>query len=107
MLYSRYINLNKLDKDKDVTKKGNVNLTIAINDKTDEYGNNAALWLNQTKEQREAGEPRNYVGNAKVVFIDPSKVIEVAERKEFVSNAAQNPSSAPAQSEEKSGDLPF
>jgi hypothetical protein len=109
MLLSGYFNLNKLDKDVDVNEKGYANITIGINEKTDEYGNNASIWMNQTKEQREAGEPRKYIGNARVVFINPNENIEVAERKEFTSNAAQNPaSSAPApKAESTSSDLPF
>ena len=107
MLLSSYINLNKLDKSVDVNDKGYLNLTIAVNEETDEYGNNAAIWVNQTAEQREAGEPRKYVGNGKVVFIKEGENLQVAEKKEFVSNAGQNPQSVPAKTEVTNEDLPF
>lgn len=109
MLLSGYFNLNKLDKGVDVSDKGYVNVTIGINDKTDDYGNNASIWINQTKEQREAGEPRKYIGNAKVLFVNPTpNYYNVAEKREIVSNAGQNPASvAPKAETETTSDLPF
>ena len=64
-------------------KNGNtyVNLTIFVNDDTDDYGNNASIQLSQTKEQREAKEARVYFGNAKVVYVGESGVVK-AERTE-------------------------
>jgi hypothetical protein len=44
------------------------NMTMSINDETDQYGNNASIWLAQTKEQREAKEKKTYVGNGKVIW---------------------------------------
>lgn len=106
MLLSGYFNLNKLDKSVDVSEKGYVNVTIGINDKTDDYGNNASIWMNQTQEQREAGEPRKYIGNAKVLFVNQTpNYYSVAERKEQVKNAAQNPASTTTT--ETTSDLPF
>jgi O-glycosyl hydrolase len=110
MLVSSYINLNKLDKSKDVNEKGGVKIMIGLNDTVDQYGNNASIWVDQTKEQREAGEPKTYLGNGRVVFINPNKTIEVAEYKEFVSNDAQNPQSVAAQAapvKTETTDLPF
>jgi hypothetical protein len=46
------------------------NITMIINDETDQYGNNASIWLAQTKEQREAKEKKTYVGNGKVTWTD-------------------------------------
>lgn len=46
-----------------------VPVTIFVNDDTDDYGNNASVQFSQSKEQREAKEPRTYFGNAKVVYI--------------------------------------
>ena len=40
----------------------------SINDKLDKYGNNVAITLQQTKEQRDAEEKKVYVGNGKVVW---------------------------------------
>ena len=107
MLVSSYINLNKLDKSVDVNEKGYLNLTIGVNAETDAYGNNASIWVNQTKEQREAGEPRKFIGNGKVVFVNPNIDYLVAERVEVVSNSGQNPQSKAVETEEKTADLPF
>lgn len=53
-------------------------ITISVNDKVDNYGNNVSAWIAQTKEERESKAPKKYIGNGKVVFIDPSKSITVA-----------------------------
>lgn len=47
-----------------------VNLTINIADETDQYGNSISCWESQSKEEREAKEKRNYLGNGKVLFTD-------------------------------------
>lgn len=110
MLTSGYINLNKLDKSKDVNEKGYVNITIALNEKVDQYGNNVSIWVNQTKEQREAEEPRNYLGNGKIVFINPSENLEVAPRTEpQVTNADFNADRnvAATSTEDDTDGLPF
>ncbi len=54
--------------------------TASINDEQDKYGNNVAITLQQTKEQREAKEKRVYVGNGKVAWTNGK--IEVATKKE-------------------------
>ena len=56
------------------------NYTLSISDKTNEYGQNISMFEEQTKEQREAGEPRKYVGNGKVFWTDGS--VSVAEKVE-------------------------
>ena len=56
------------------------NVTISVNDETDQYGKNVAVWETQTKEQREAGEKRNYCGNGQVFWTNGS--VNLAERKE-------------------------
>ena len=56
------------------------NVTVSINDTTDEYGKNVAVWKSQTKEEREAKAKREYCGNGKVFWTD--NVITLAERKE-------------------------
>lgn len=58
-------------------------ITISISDKVDNYGNNVSAWIAQTKEEREAKSPKKYIGNGKVVFIDPNKTISVAPKNEF------------------------
>lgn len=46
-----------------------VNLSASINDES-RFGNNVSFMASQSKEQREAKEPRNYIGNGKVVWTD-------------------------------------
>lgn len=44
------------------------NFTIGLNDDTNQYGQNIAIWEEQSKEEREAKKPRVYMGNGKVVW---------------------------------------
>tara|TARA_Y100000114_G_C11732236_1_gene314254 strand:+ start:786 stop:1049 length:264 start_codon:yes stop_codon:yes gene_type:complete len=46
------------------------NYTISINDDTNEYGQNLKMYEEQTKEDREAGVKKNYVGNGKIFWTD-------------------------------------
>ena len=50
--------------------KGWSNITIFLDDNTNSYGQNASAIMEQSKEQREAKEPRTYLGNGKVVWTD-------------------------------------
>lgn len=50
-------------------KKGTyLDLMIAINDEVDQFGNNASAWENQTIEERESKQNKNYLGNGKVIW---------------------------------------
>ena len=42
--------------------------TISISDESDQYGNNVAMYEEQTKEQREAKEKKKYLGNGRVFW---------------------------------------
>lgn len=57
-------------------KKGDngINLTISANDRNDNYGHNVAAFVSQTKEDREAGKPRYYVGNGSVLYVSEEGV---------------------------------
>ena len=57
-------------------------ITISVNENVDNYGNNVSAWESQTKEQRDAKAPRNYVGNGTVIF-SKAKEYTVAPKKEF------------------------
>lgn len=46
------------------------NYTISINDTPDQYGNNVAMWVEQTQEQKNAKAQKQYVGNGKVFWTD-------------------------------------
>ena len=65
------INVEDIDKSKLIKgKKGSyLNLTMSINDET-KFGNNASVSVSQSKEEREAKKPKQYIGNGKVVWTD-------------------------------------
>ena len=69
------------------------NYTLSISDKTNEYGQNISMFEEQTKEQREAGEPRKYVGNGKVFWTDGS--VSVAEKAEKQTASASTDADLP------------
>ena len=52
------------------------NYIVSVSDNVDQYGNNVAMYVEQTKEEREAKARRTYVGNGKVIWTDGT--IEVA-----------------------------
>ena len=91
------INLDNLPKEKFVKgKKGTYyNFTVSVNDDTNAYGQNASVFDSQSKEQREAKEPKKYIGNGQVVWTDGTCV--KAERQE----------EAQPQQAVVSNDLPF
>ena len=64
------LRVDKLPKQKFVAGKDGavyVNLTMSLNDET-RYGNNASIYISQTKEENEAKKPRTYLGNGKIVW---------------------------------------
>ena len=69
-----------IDKSK-VTQEGKyLNIVINVADETDQYGNSVSAWESQTKEEREAKEKRNYVGNGRVLYTEGG--VHKTERKE-------------------------
>ena len=64
------IDVTKIDKAKLIEgKKGRyLNLTVALNDEQDDYGNDVSAWQSQDKEEREAGERKNYLGNGRKLW---------------------------------------
>lgn len=62
------------------------NYTLSLNDETNGYGQNVSVWESQTKEQKDAKEPRNFVGNGKVVWTDGT--VKVADK--VVTNTEHN-----------------
>lgn len=71
-LVNASIDVTKIPKDKLYQgKKGNyLSVTVSVNDETDQYGNNASIYVAQSKEEREAKADRIYLGNGKVVWND-------------------------------------
>lgn len=62
-----------LDTLKKKDEKG-ISLTLSVNDKNDNYGHNVAAFVSQTKEDREAGKPRYYIGNGSVLYVSEEGV---------------------------------
>ena len=92
------IRVDKLPKEKFIKGKDGAvfyNFTISVQDET-RYGNNVAFMDSQTKEERDAKMPKNYLGNGKVVWTDGT--VTLAEREEKQLEVAVD---------EQSGDLPF
>lgn len=69
------LNVAKIDKTKLIAGKTGqfLNVTITINDEVDKFGNNASIFESQTKEEREAKTPKNYLGNGKVIWTSDKK----------------------------------
>ena len=84
------IRVDKLPKEKFVAGKDGavyLNLTMSVNDET-RFGNNASVYVSQTKEENEAKKQRAYVGNGKVVWNNGSIVNAEKEVKEAVQEEA-------------------
>jgi hypothetical protein len=82
-LLSGYITLEKLEEIVRVTKskqeKG-FKFSVSISEQSNQFGQNVSFFAEQTKEQREAKQPKYYFGNGKVFWTDG--VIKVAEKQE-------------------------
>ncbi len=92
------IRVDKLPKEKFIKGKDGAvyyNFTVSVQDET-RYGNNVAFMDSQTKEERDAKMPKNYLGNGKVVWTDGK--VTLAEREE---------EKVLVPVDEQSGDLPF
>ena len=70
------INLNEIPKDKIITgKKGKyLPISITINDEPDQFGNQGPVIVEQTKDERDAKNPKTYLGNVKVVWTNGDNV---------------------------------
>ena len=98
-ILSGSINLSAIDKSKVVTaKNGNqyLNLTMMVQNES-QYGNNIWITQSQSKEERDAKQKANSLGNGAVRWLGGD--ITVAERNE-VTNTEQNP-------QRQEVDLPF
>lgn len=78
-LINASIDLTKVDKSK-LIKGKYLNLTIAVNDNLDNYGNNVSLTIQQSKEEREIKASKTYLGNGKVVYTNGE--VKVAEKQD-------------------------
>lgn len=65
------VDLSKVDKSKIIKGKNGgqyYNLSLWVADEKDQYGNDVSVFDSQTKEQRDAKEKRNFLGNGRVMF---------------------------------------
>lgn len=75
-IVSASIDLSKIDKAKIINgKEGRMylDITIIVNDEADKYGQDTQIIQGQTKEEREAKAPKNYLGNGKTIWSGQSK----------------------------------
>jgi|TARA_X000001382_G_C3047672_1_gene139998 hypothetical protein len=98
-IISSSIDLTKIDKSKIYEgKKGKYYpITIVLNDEVGQYGDSGYVQTEQTKEERDAKQPKTFLGNAKVVWTNGDNV-NVAPRED-------QPQTAPVVEAEP--DLPF
>jgi hypothetical protein len=81
--------------------KGWANITVIVNDETNQYGQNVSATLSQTKEQREAKEAKVYVGNGRVVWTENGTIAKADKIEEGVSASEQSTAGR------ETPDLPF
>jgi hypothetical protein len=78
MIINASIDLTKIDKSKIKEHQNGAkyyNISIFVNDQPDQYGNNVAIANSQTKEERESGQKRVYIGNGKTNMLAPTPAI--------------------------------
>lgn len=75
------IDVKKIDKSK-LYKGQYLNLDLSVRDETNQYGQNVSLFLTRTKEEREGGVEKTYLGNGKVVWTDGKAVTAEKKSKE-------------------------
>ncbi len=70
-LINASINLDKIpvDKIKQTPKGRFVDVTIVCRDEPDEYDQDTAIQISQTKEERERKDKRTFIGNGKTAFV--------------------------------------
>lgn len=57
------------------------NFTVSVNDETNKFGQNVSMYREQTKEERDASKPKEYIGNGKVFWTD-GKIMKATKREE-------------------------
>ncbi len=75
-LISLSIDVKKIDKSKLISHSNGavyLNLTMDLKDESDQYGNDCSVWIQQSKEERDAKARRTFLGNGKVLWSGESK----------------------------------
>ena len=103
-IISGNINLSKINKDKIYEgKKGKYYpVTVVINNEVGEYGDSGYIMTEQTKDERDASIPKEYLGNVKVIWTDGQNVDTT--NKNVASPA---PAANTLESKSNEPDLPF
>lgn len=76
------LRVDKLPKEKFVQGKDGAvyyNFTVAVNDESNQWGQNVSLTDSQTREEREAKKPKFYLGNGNVIWTNGT--IQLADKK--------------------------
>lgn len=76
-IISASIDLAKINKSKIVAGKNGAkyyNILISVNDEKNQYGQDVSISENQSKEEREGGQKKNYIGNGKTIWTGTPKV---------------------------------
>ncbi|HTJ53746.1 MAG TPA: hypothetical protein VL443_30030 [Cyclobacteriaceae bacterium] len=84
-IISASIDLNKIDKSKIKPGKDGAkyyNIQIIVNDEPNKYGQDVSISENQTKEQRDVGEKKKYIGNGKTVWKSQASINQSANASE-------------------------
>lgn len=99
-LLSLKIDVTKIDKSRlfKGAKGTYLDLTVALNDELDQYGNDVSAWQGQTKEEVQAKEQKTYLGNGKVFWSNDAKADPVHEAKPITEGQVPD---------NQEGDLPF
>ena len=85
-LLDLYMTTEKLETILNTLKAKNekgVSLTASITDEPNQYGKNVALFVSQSKEEREAKKDKYYVGSGKVFWTD-GKITKVEKQAQQV-----------------------
>jgi hypothetical protein len=102
-LISASIDVSKISKDKLIegAKGKYLNITISINDEVDQYGNQVGIYESQSKDERDAKDKKNYLGNGKIAWTSDGG----STAKKVLASSGTN--STPSIIIEEQNDLPF
>ena len=99
--------LKKIDQNKIIKgeKDKYIPVTISIDDKSTQYGQNVSIFIQQTKEERDDPKTeRHYLGNGSVIWTDGN----IVKGQKGDGQASQQAPDMPSKNEEEFGDdLPF
>jgi len=69
-IYLKKETLETILKTLNAKQEKGIAFTVSVNDETNDYGQNVSAFVSQSKEQRDAGQKKYYVGNGKVFWND-------------------------------------